>query len=58
MVEQVGEAVREEEVSLSTKPEYVGVIVGTVPPYSIVADEAVMVSAALKRSAVGPKDSV
>jgi hypothetical protein len=43
VVEQVGFAVSELELSPFTKPEYEAVTVGTLPPYVIVAEEAVTV---------------
>jgi hypothetical protein len=47
VVVQVGAVVKDAAVSPLTKPLYDGVIAGTAAPYTLLGDEAVMVSAAL-----------
>jgi hypothetical protein len=46
VVEHVGAVVRDAAVSPFTKPEYEAVMVGTVPPYVIEPDEALIESGA------------
>jgi len=46
VVEHVGGVVSEAAVSPFTNPEYEGVIVGGVPPYVMVPDEAIIANVA------------
>jgi hypothetical protein len=45
-VEQAGGVLRELALSLFTKPEYEGVMVGAALPYVVAADEAVTINGA------------